>query len=168
MDPVRRRWTNRLTLATPLGLLVARLGGAVEHPPPPALAVRLLRSAVGYRLPVPPAPAFTVGDVVVVRRAELLEQPALMAHEARHADQYARCGGPLMVPLYLLAAAWSWALTGDWGARNVFEVRAGLADGGYPPRPLRPAVARLAARPTALLPAGPRGRTSRARGPRPG
>lgn len=159
MDAVRRRRVNRLTLATPVGLLLARLGGAVEHPPPPALAAALLRTAVGYRLPVPPAPAFTLGDVVVVRRAELLEHPALMAHEARHADQYARCGGLLMVPLYLLAAAWSWVLTGDWGARNPFEVRAGLADGGYAPRPLRPILAR---RPD------PRGRTSRARGPRPG
>jgi hypothetical protein len=42
-----------------------------------------------------------------------------------------------MVPLYLLAAAASWALTGDFGARNVFERRAGLADGGYTDKPLR-------------------------------
>ena len=43
-----------------------------------------------------------------------------------------------MVPLYLAAAAVSWALTGDFGARNVFERRAGLADGGYTDKPLRP------------------------------
>lgn len=42
-----------------------------------------------------------------------------------------------MVPLYLAAAAVSWALTGDFGARNVFERRAGLADGGYTDKPLR-------------------------------
>ena len=42
-----------------------------------------------------------------------------------------------MVPLYLLAAAVSWALTGDFGARNVFERRAGLAEGGYTDKPLR-------------------------------
>jgi hypothetical protein len=37
----------------------------------------------------------------------------------------------------------SWGLTGDFGARNIFEGRAGLADGGYTDRPLRPGVARL-------------------------
>jgi len=43
-----------------------------------------------------------------------------------------------MIPLYLAAAGVSWALTGDFGARNVFERRAGLADGGYTDKPLRP------------------------------
>ena len=47
-----------------------------------------------------------------------------------------------MVPLYLVAAAVSWALTGDFGARNVFERRAGLADGGYTDKPLRPSLQR--------------------------
>ena len=47
-----------------------------------------------------------------------------------------------MVPLYLAAAAVSWALTGDTGSRNVFERRAGLADGGYTDKPLRPALRR--------------------------
>jgi len=42
-----------------------------------------------------------------------------------------------MIPLYLAAAGVSWALTGDFGARNVFERRAGLADGGYSDKPLR-------------------------------
>ena len=133
MRPRLRRLLNLVTLATPVGLLVARLGGA-----------RVVRRthdglilAASYRLPVPPAAAFTVGDVVVVRRAELLDRPRLMAHEARHAEQYARTGGLLMIPLYLLAAAWSWLRTGDWASRNVFEVRAGLADGGYRDRELR-------------------------------
>ena len=45
-----------------------------------------------------------------------------------------------MVPLYLVAAAASWVLTGDTGAKNVFERRAGLADGGYTDKPLRPLV----------------------------
>jgi hypothetical protein len=48
-----------------------------------------------------------------------------------------------MLPLYFAAAAASWALTGDFGSRNVFERRAGLADGGYADRPLRPAIARF-------------------------
>ena len=47
-----------------------------------------------------------------------------------------------MVPLYLAAAAVSWLLTGDTGCRNVFERRAGLTDGGYTDKPLRPALRR--------------------------
>ena len=48
-----------------------------------------------------------------------------------------------MVPLYLAAAAVSWVLTGDFGARNVFERQAGLADGGYTDQPLRPVFRRV-------------------------
>jgi hypothetical protein len=43
-----------------------------------------------------------------------------------------------MLPLYGIAAALSWALTGDFGSRNVFERRAGLFDGGYAEKDLRP------------------------------
>ena len=47
-----------------------------------------------------------------------------------------------MLPLYFAAAGGSWVLTGDFGSRNIFETRAGLADGGYACRPLRPAITR--------------------------
>jgi len=49
-----------------------------------------------------------------------------------------------MLPLYFLAAGFSWGLTGDFGARNLFERQAGLADGGYSDKPLRPLLARFA------------------------
>ena len=98
----------------------------------------------GYRLPVPPAPAFCLGNVIITRLDGLT--PELLRHAARHATQYACCGGVLMVPLYLVAAAASWLLTGDTGAKNVFERRAGLADGGYTDKPLRPCVSRVALR----------------------
>jgi hypothetical protein len=98
----------------------------------------------GYRLPLPPAPAFCLGNVIVTKLDGLT--PVLFRHEARHATQYAWCGGVVMVPLYLAAAAVSWALTGDVGARNVFERRAGLADGGYTDKPLRPGLQRVRGR----------------------
>lgn len=91
--------------------------------------------ATGYRLTVPPAPAFCLGNVIVTRLDEL---PArLRGHEARHATQFACCGGLLMLPAYFAAAGWSWLITGDFGARNVFERRAGLAGGGYIDKPSR-------------------------------
>jgi hypothetical protein len=127
-----RQVVNLANGSTLAGLGVAAVGGA-----------RVGRSAdglfvgAGYRLPVPPAPAFCLGNVIITRLDGLTPGSRLFRHEARHATQYSWCGGLVMVPLYLGAAAVSWALTGDFGARNVFERRAGLADGGYTDQPLR-------------------------------
>ena len=132
-----RAWINLANGSTLAGLGLAALGGA-----------RVTRGAdrllvgTGYRLPVPPAPAFCLGNVILTRLQGLDPSSALFRHEARHATQYACCGGVVMVPLYLAAAAMSWTLTGDTGCRNVFERRAGLADGGYTDKPLRPMLRR--------------------------
>jgi hypothetical protein len=130
-----RAWINLANGSTLAGLGVAALGGARVT----SSADRLF---TGYRLPVPPAPAFCLGNVIVTRLDVLDPASALFRHEARHATQYAWCGGLVMVPLYLAAAAVSWLLTGDTGCRNVFERRAGLTDGGYTDKPLRPALRR--------------------------
>ena len=123
-----RQVANWVNLSTPLGLLVARLGRAHTTPGPDGLVL-----ARGYRLRVPGAPAFTVGNVVLLRLDDdaLGRRPRLLVHESRHATQYAVCLGPLMIPLYGLAAAWSWLRAGDPATYNVFERRAGLEDGGY-------------------------------------
>ena len=133
-----RQVVNLANGSTLAGLGVAALGGA-----------RVVRSADGlllgtrYRLPVPPAPAFCLGNVIITRLEAIDPWSRLFRHEARHATQYAWCGGVVMVPLYLAAAGVSWALTGDFGARNVFELRAGLVDGGYTNTPLRPGIRRI-------------------------
>jgi hypothetical protein len=135
MRPVHRarQVANLVNLSTPAGWAVARVGGARLRRGRDGLAV-----GHGYGLAVPPAPAFTLGNVVLLRQ----EVPtgadpigsvpvALLRHEERHASQYAWCGGILMPVLYLGAAGWSWLRTGDFFSRNLFERRAGLADGGY-------------------------------------
>jgi hypothetical protein len=121
---------NAVNLSTPLGLLVALAGGCRLRPGGDGLLV-----ATGYRLPVPAAPAFTVGNVIVVRidEAALACRPRLLAHEARHATQYAVCLGVPMLPLYFVSAGWSWLRVRDFSSHNVFERLAGLEDGGYPP-----------------------------------
>lgn len=131
---------NGSTLA---GILVAAAGRA-----------RLARGSDGlligerYRLPLPAAPAFCLGNVILTRagRGAFARTGGLLAHEARHATQFAWCAGLVMVPLYVMAAGASWVLTGDFGSRNIFEQLAGLADGGYARRPLRPAFTRWAVR----------------------
>jgi hypothetical protein len=124
---------NLLNGSTLAGLAVARAGRARLARFPDGLLV-----GTGYRLPVPSAPAFTLGNVIITRRASLKFRTPLAAHEARHCTQYAWCGGILMLPLYFAAAGVSWLVSGDVGAWNVFERGAGLADGNYTARPLRP------------------------------
>src|SRR3954464_16106904 len=88
-------------LATPRGLLLARLGGArLERGPHGVLL------AAGYRLgvPAPRAPAVTIGEVVLLRLddAGLAARPRMLDHEARHAVQWAcwlRAGGFLAASL---------------------------------------------------------------------
>ena len=122
-----RQVANVVNLSTPLGLALALAGRGTLRRGPDGL---LLAHAV--RLPAR-APAFTVGNVVLLRLddAALARRPRLLVHEARHATQYACCVGPLMLPLYGLAAAWSWLRCRDPSSYNIFEVRAGLEDGGY-------------------------------------
>ena len=132
--PASTGWTrartvvNWINLSTPLGLLVARLGGAT--------VVRRGRGtwlASGYRYRFPVAGAFTIGSVILSRHdaAWLHGRPALLRHEDRHCTQYAFLLGPVMLPLYWLAAAVSYLLAGDHASCNPFERLAGLADGGY-------------------------------------
>lgn len=120
---------NLLNGSTLAGLAVARLGGGRLGRCPGGL-----HAGTGYRLPVPAAPAFTIGNVIITRRPALDVDSGLFRHEARHATQYAWCGGLVMLPLYFAAAGASWLLSGDFGAWNVFERDAGLADGGYTAR----------------------------------
>ena len=152
------RLTHRVRLAVNLvngstlaGFAVSRAGRARLARFPGGLLV-----AAGYQLPVPPAPAFTLGNVIITRRAGLDDDSALFRHEARHSTQYAWCGGLAMLPLYFTAAGVSWLLSGDFGAWNVFERGAGLADGGYNTgRPLRCGLTSGPSAPSAPLASGP-------------
>jgi hypothetical protein len=130
-----RRTVNAVTLATPLGLALAATGRARVRRGPRGTLL-----AFGYRspFPAPHARAVTIGDVVLLRMddGELARLPGLLRHEVRHTEQWARLLGTVGFPLaYGLASAWSWLRVGDAATANVFEVGAGLADGGYPERP---------------------------------
>ncbi len=136
-----RQTANLVTLATPLGVLLAAIGRARLTPGPHGVIL-----AHDYRcpFPAPRAGAVTVGDVVLLRldQAFLDERPQVLDHEARHAVQWACFLGPVgFLPAYLAASAWSWWRTGgNFALRNPFEVRAGLADGGYVSPPADPPV----------------------------
>jgi hypothetical protein len=127
---LRRLW-NAVNLATPLGLSLARASGCAVGRGPLGLLL-----ATGYRWPFPDGGAFTVGNVVFFRPRTAIT-PQLMAHESRHATQYAWCAGLPFLVLYAVAVGWSLLRTGDTASRNVFERHAGLAAGGYRERPVR-------------------------------
>jgi hypothetical protein len=120
---------NTVNLSTPLGLLVAAAGRARFRWGPDGLVL-----ATGFRIRTQ-APAFTLGNVIVARLDDetLARRPQLLVHEARHATQYAFCLGLPMLPLYAVAAGFSWARVRDFSSYNPFERLAGLEDGGYPP-----------------------------------
>lgn len=123
-----RQILNAVNLSTPLGLGLARATCRSIRRGPDGLFF-----AEGYRAPLPHAAAFTVGNVILIRRdaAFVADNPALLAHEARHSSQYAACLGLPFLPAYAVCAVWSLWRTGDPGSRNFFERDAGLAAGGY-------------------------------------
>ena len=129
------RWWRVKTLvnlvngSTLLGLAVAAAGRARVSRGPRGL---LLATSFAYRFPR--AGAFTLGNVVLTRHDVewLAQRDRMLAHEERHSWQWAvTCGLP-MLPLYVAAMGWSYLRGGDLSTYNVFEVRAGLEDGGYP------------------------------------
>jgi hypothetical protein len=130
-----RRLLNWINLSTLLGLGTAMLARCSLRDGPRGLIL-----AHGYTWPLPKAAAFTLGNVVLFRpeSARLADNPVLLGHEARHSTQYALCLGLPFLPLYLAAALWSLLRTGDPASRNPFERAAGLREGGYRERQLRP------------------------------
>ena len=78
-----------------------------------------------------------MGNVVLFRAGidDVAARPRLVAHESRHATQWAQWLGLPFLPAYLLAAGWSVLRCGHPAHRNPFEIGAGLADGGYAPAP---------------------------------
>ena len=71
------------------------------------------------------------GDVNVLTDGSNLDNEALLAHEARHAAQWAAFGQSTYVQYYAKETLKSFALTGDPGCANWFEFDAGPLEGGY-------------------------------------
>ncbi|MGO4453960.1 hypothetical protein [Arthrobacter sp. RAF14] len=118
---------NWLNLSTPLGLAVARVARCTVERGPQGL-----RLARDYPWSFPSGGAFTIGSVILSRPGLTVENdPELLAHESRHAGQYAACLGLPFLPLYGLCAAYSFWRTGSPALANPFERAAGLEAGGY-------------------------------------
>ena len=130
--PLGRAGRNAASGATRAGLLLARAARAEllrVDVPGDADGVVVAGGCRWVRRP------FTVGDVVLTRlpagRLAALRDGRLVAHEAVHAEQWARLGPVRFLLAYAVATAWSLLRTGSPGCANRFEVEAGLVDGGY-------------------------------------
>lgn len=136
LDQRVRNLANAVNLSTPLGLLLAAVGGGKLRRHDSVLV------ADNVELPLVKASAMTVGSVVLVMEATLSEAeqrfPEMMQHEEDHAWQWAYCAGLPFLPLYALASGWSMLRTGNRAAANFFEVQANLKRGGYREYPKRP------------------------------
>ena len=130
-----RQVGNLVNLSSALGLTAATLGRATLRRGPKGLLL-----AEGYGLGFPPnAGAFTVGNVILTSTdfdSLTALEPRVLDHENAHAWQYFWCGGLPFLPLYALAAGWSWLRTGDLASANFFERNAGLVRGGYHEAPI--------------------------------
>lgn len=132
-----RRAVNLVNGTTAAGLLTARLGRVPVRQGPGGLLL-----AGGWNHPLPRAAAFTLGNVILYRSRvskafDAGPASALLRHEARHSSQYAVLG-PAFLPLYFAAAGFSKLRSGDPASSNIFEILAGLSDGGYRTRASRP------------------------------
>jgi hypothetical protein len=129
LKTVARTTLTAVNGTTLVGLLIAVSTGAKVRRAPGGILI-----AEGYRPKVPKQTCFTVGSVILTRRTAqwLLHERHvdLLAHESRHAAQYAVLG-PLFWPAYWVACGYSYTMTGSYGVRNFFEKQAGLAAGGY-------------------------------------
>lgn len=129
-----REVANWLNLSTLGGLALAKAAGCSI-----VRGERGILQARNYTPALPRAGAFTVGNVVFLRRSpgNPGPRPELLAHEETHCTQYALCLGLPFIPLYFAAAGYSWLRTSDPASRNVFERFANLEAGGYRERPAR-------------------------------
>ncbi|MCL1907128.1 MAG: hypothetical protein FWG08_04345 [Propionibacteriaceae bacterium] len=119
---------NWINLSTPFGLLISVIGRAKLSKGPQGLIL-----ADGYKFSFPIASAFTVGNVIITASnftRFTARLPQGLVHEARHSTQWAFFG-PLFLPLYTLSMGISWLWSRDRAALNLFEMHAGLDDGGY-------------------------------------
>jgi hypothetical protein len=121
---------NWINLSTPLGLAIAKFGGATI-----TRRGRGTYLATGYRYNFPVASAFTIGSVIDSKHdlEYFADRQVLLQHEDRHCTQYAFVLGVVMLPFYFLCVGISYALAGDHSSYNPFERLANLADGNYPP-----------------------------------
>jgi len=136
MDNNKRQRLNRFNLSTPLGLLIAKIFGGKTIQLENGLYMNYGRKGKYQK-----AEVITVGDVLLVtfnkdcphcQQKDLYKlSPKLLRHELKHSEQYAKFGGIIFLALYLFASIKSYIQYKNIWQGNIYEIQAGLEDGGY-------------------------------------
>jgi hypothetical protein len=87
------------------------------------------------------ATIIAIGDVLLVKKKKhcaMCDQgspydlpESLLIHELKHSEQYAKFGGIIFLALYLFASIKSFIIYKNVWQGNIYEIQAGLEDGGY-------------------------------------
>ena len=136
MDNSKRQRLNRINLSTPLGLLIAKIFGGATIQLNNGIYVNYGRKGKYNN-----SWAITIGDVILTKtdkNCKLCQSGkhhdlsnALLRHELVHSEQYAKFGGLIFLALYLFASIKSFIIYRNRWQGNIYEIQAGLQDGGY-------------------------------------
>jgi RHS repeat-associated protein len=94
------------------------------------LRTGLMIECIGAAPEALPGQAWTIGNIIINQSDQQLG-PRVLAHETKHADQWAILGPLGFAERWLESTAVSYVTTGTYGCSNLIEIWAGLRDGGY-------------------------------------
>lgn len=136
MDNSKRQRLNRLNLSTFLGLLISKIIGGTTIQLNNGIYVNY-----GRKGKYNSSWAITIGDVILAkqdRECKLCKSGTphdladrILRHELKHSEQYAKFGGLIFLALYLFATIKSFIIYRNRWQGNIYEIQAGLQDGGY-------------------------------------
>jgi len=122
--PVLRAGMN-LAVTVPAVVWGLARGGRLEVHGPGLVVVAGMHGGAG------PREGLLIGNAYLTEMRSAQFRHGLLDHEIHHADQWAVLGPALLPPLYAFAEVAGEMFTDCGRGGNVFEIEAGLTDGGY-------------------------------------
>jgi hypothetical protein len=136
MDNDKRHILNNFNLSTFLGLLIAKIIGGTTIQLDNHIYINYGRKGKYLK-----AWAITIGDVVLAKKDKNCDKcksgkphdlsDRILRHELKHSEQFANFGGVIFLALYLFASIKSFIIYKNVWQGNIYEIQAGLQDGGY-------------------------------------
>jgi len=136
MDNRKRHILNNLNLSTFLGLLISKIIGGTT-----IQLDNLIYINYGRKGKYSKAWAITIGDVILAKKDRHCDKcksgkphdlsNAILRHELKHSEQFAKFGGVIFLALYSFASIKSFIIYRNHWQGNIYEIQAGLKDGGY-------------------------------------
>jgi len=136
MDNSKRQRLNRLNLSTFLGLLISKIIGGTTIQLNNGIYINY-----GRKGKYNSSWAITIGDVILAKQDRHCDKcksgtphdlaNRILRHELKHSEQFAKFGGVIFLALYLFATIKSFIIYRNHWQGNIYEIQAGLKDGGY-------------------------------------